>query len=519
MTTAEQKKQGVALSSVAASLLLTILKLVAGILTGSIGIISEAAHSALDFGAAAITYFAVKISDKPADEKHHYGHAKVESIAALVETGLLVITSFWIVSAAVERLTTRHPEVEVTWYSIAILVISILVDFSRSRALKKVAVETNSQALEADALHFSSDILSSAVVLAGLGFVSFGMPWADSVAGILVSVVVLWAAFNLGKKTIDMLTDAAPTGLAEQISALAEKTPGVVNVQKIKVKPAGPMIFIELSISVNRTSSIEQVQRISNTIETLVRQQHPVADITINTRPVALDSETIAERVHVIGLNHNLHAHNISSNLAGEKKHISFDVEVNQNLTINEAHDAVTALERDLQREFDGDLEICIHLDPLRAEETSSPLMTHADEESIRTMIIETAATISGIEDVHYIQIRKTEQDRLFITLHCSFTGDIQISDVHSLTSKLEGSIYQRRTGSVQGCHSCGTGRGGKVSRRSQLFPAATPGPESRLRPPETERTRMRVAMRSLMAGTWEMTPITFPSWRSPDSV
>lgn len=443
MSTTEQKKQNVALNSVAASLLLTILKLVAGILTGSIGIISEAAHSALDFGAAAITYFAVRISDKPADKKHHYGHAKVESVAALIETGLLVLTSFWIVSAAVKRLATGTAEVEVTWYSIAILIISIAVDFSRSRALKKVAIETNSQALEADALHFSSDILSSAVVLAGLGFVYFGMPWADSVAGIFVAIVVLWAAFNLGKKTFDVLIDAAPEGLAEQITDIAEMTAGVIAVEKIKVKPAGPMVFVELAVSVNRTASIEQVKTICDTIETRVREQHPVADITINTKPIALDGETLAERVHIVGLNHNLHAHNISCNLAGEKKHITFDVEVNQNLTIREAHDAVSALERDLLREFDGDLDICIHLDPLRIEENSSRLRTHDNENSVRKIILEAASTISGIEDVHDIQIRKTEQEKLFITLHCSFADHVLIANVHSLTSTLEGAIYR----------------------------------------------------------------------------
>ena len=167
------KKQQVALSSVLASLLLTVMKLVVGIMTGSIGIISEAAHSALDFGAASLTLFAVKMSDKPADSKHHYGHAKVESISALIETGLLVVTSIWIIYTAVERLIAGKTEIDVTWYwyAVAVMVISIVVDFSRSRALSRVAKETNSQALEADALHFSSDILSSAVVLLGLFFV------------------------------------------------------------------------------------------------------------------------------------------------------------------------------------------------------------------------------------------------------------------------------------------------------------------------------------------------------------
>jgi len=419
------------------------MKLVVGILTGSIGIISEAAHSALDFGAAALTWYAVRISDKPADRKHHYGHAKVESVSALVETGLLIITSVWIVYAAVKRMISGTTEIEVTWYAIAIMVISIVVDFSRSRALKKVAKETNSQALEADALHFSSDILSSAVVLAGLGLVSFGFAWADAVAGIAVALLVVWAAFRLGTKTVDVLIDAAPEGLAERIEELTMMVGGVIAIDKMRVKPTGPQVFVEMSISVNRTLSVEKVQAICSQIEEKVRQEFTLADITINTKPIALNSETIAERVHVIGLNHNLHAHNISSNLADKKKHITFDVEIDQQLTIKQAHDTVTALEEELRREFDGDLDICIHLDPLRNEEHSTTSLLPLEEELVRDMIVKASESIVKIHDVHDIQIRKTDKEKLFITLHCAFNDDVLLEEVHSLTSQLEGALYR----------------------------------------------------------------------------
>ena len=261
------KKQQVAISSVAASLLLTALKLVVGILTGSIGIISEAAHSALDFGAASLTLFAVKMSDKPADKKHHYGHAKVESVSALIETGLLLVTSAGIIYAAIERLIGGKAEIEVTWYAFAIMLISIVIDISRSRALKKVAQETNSQALEADALHFSSDILSSAVVLVGLIFVSMGITWADAVAGIAVAILVAFAAFNLGKKTIDILIDAAPEGLSDRIEEITMTVGGVISIDRVRVKPTGPQVFIEMVVCVNRTLSVEKVQKICAEIE------------------------------------------------------------------------------------------------------------------------------------------------------------------------------------------------------------------------------------------------------------
>ena len=439
------KKQQIALSSVLASLFLTVMKLVVGIMTGSIGIISEAAHSALDFGAASLTLFAVKMSDKPADSKHHYGHAKVESVSALIETGLLVVTSIWIIYTAAERLIAGKTEIDVTWYwyAVAVMVISIVVDFSRSRALKKVARETNSQALEADALHFSSDILSSAVVLLGLVCVSLGITWADAVAGIAVALLVGWAAFSLGKKTIDVLIDAAPEGLTDRIEEITLSIGGVTAIDKIRVKPTGPQVFIEMAICVNRTLSVEKVQVICADIEKKVREEFPVGDITINTRPIALNSETIAERVHVIGLNHNLHAHNISTNLTEQKKQICFDVEIDQQLTIKQAHDTVNALEEELRREFDGELDICIHLDPLRNEERSTGLLQAKEKELVCDTIIKASQNIEQIHDVHDIHIHKTETEKLFITLHCSFNDEVLLEEVHCLTSQLEGAIYR----------------------------------------------------------------------------
>src|ERR1700690_1829422 len=233
-----RKKENVALSSVIASLLLASMKLVIGVITGSIGVISEAAPSGLDFGAVLLTYFAVRVSGKPADREHQYGHTKIESIAALIESVILLLTSGWIIYEAVHRLLSKTSEVRVAWYSLLALVISMLVDFSRSRALKKVATETKSQALEADALHFSLDILSSAVVLIGLVFVATGILWADAIAGIAVALLIAYAAFRLGKKTVDILIDAAPVGITDQIIARTKTVSGGIKIEKIRVKPA-----------------------------------------------------------------------------------------------------------------------------------------------------------------------------------------------------------------------------------------------------------------------------------------
>jgi len=437
------RKEKVALNSVIASFLLAAMKLIVGIVTGSIGIISEAAHSGLDFGAVSITYFAVRVSDKPADREHQYGHTKLESVAALVQTVLLLLTSGWIIYAAVHRLLYRTSDVRVAWYSVLVLVISIVVDFSRSRMLKKAAMETRSQALEADALHFNSDILSSAVVLVGILFVAAGMVRADAIAAIAVALLIAYAAVRLGKKTVDVLIDAAPEGLADKIVLITRAVDGVIRIEKIRVKPAGPFAFVEMTLDVSRTLSLENVQLICSSIEEKVRELLPVADITINTKPIALDCETIAERIHVIGVNHNLHVHNISSNVAEDKKYISFDVEVEHNLTIKEAHEVVSSLEKEIRRELDGNLDISIHIDPLRSEERRSQTVSPDEEAAVRKVISRAAETIDGIYEVHRIQIRKTEKGKLFITLHCSFDDGVLLEDVHSITSKFEGVIYQ----------------------------------------------------------------------------
>jgi len=259
----------------------------------------------------------------------------------------------------------------------------------------------------------------------------------------VVALLIARAALSLGKKTVDILIDAAPEGLTDQIASITKSVDGVIKIEKIRVKPAGPFVFVEMTLDVSRTLSLEKVQSICRSIEDKIRELLRVADITINTQPIALDCETIAERVHVIGLNHNLHVHNICSNIVEDKRHISFDVEVDHNLTIKEAHEVVSTLEKEIRREFDGDLVISAHIDPLRSDEKKSRAVSPDEETSARNIIIGAAETVDRIREVHDIQIRKTEEDKLFITLHCSFDDGVLLEDVHAITSRLEGVIYQ----------------------------------------------------------------------------
>lgn len=230
----QSEKEQVALTSIAASAALTVAKGVIGVLTGSLAIVSEAGHSLIDLGATVLTYGAVRVSGKPADEEHQYGHGKFESVSALAQTALLFGLSAVVIWHAVERLLGAPEHVDANIWAFGVIALSVVVDFFRARALTRTARKTSSHALEADALHFSSDLWASLAVLVGLGGVRLGLPWADTVAALVVAVLICIAGWRLGRRTIDTLTDTAPRGAAGQISAVAARVPGVVNVERVR---------------------------------------------------------------------------------------------------------------------------------------------------------------------------------------------------------------------------------------------------------------------------------------------
>src|SRR5438132_9362095 len=261
-------KQKVALTSMAASAGLATAKAVVGVISGSLALLSEAAHSLIDLGATVMTYFAVRVSGKPADAEHHYGHGKVESVTALAETGLLFLLSGIVTWEAIQRLTGAQVHgVDATVWAFAVIIVSIVVDFFRARVLARVAAETASEALEADALHFGSDMWSSIAVLIGLGAVALGYPWADSAAAIIVAVFICVAGWRLGRRTIDTLTDTAPAGASGKVTAIVEKIAGVVAVERVRVRPAGDTLFIDLVVGVSRTLPLDRVAILKQRIE------------------------------------------------------------------------------------------------------------------------------------------------------------------------------------------------------------------------------------------------------------
>lgn len=292
---AEKEKHAAALTSVVAAVGLTTLKIVVGVMTGSLGILAEAAHSGLDLVAALVTFLAIRISGKPADQEHRYGHGKVENLSALFETLLLLATCVWIIYEAVQRLFFKSVEIEVSVWAFVVMAISIAVDVSRSRVLYRAAKKYNSQALEADALHFSTDIWSSSVVIAGLvavwiaGFnprLAF-LHKADAVAALGVAIIVVFVSIELGIRTVQGLLDTAPKGSTEQVRAAIQTLPGVISCHKVRVRTSGPKLFIDVHVVMDGGLSLSEAHSLTERVEHAVRQVLPASDVTVHPEPEA----------------------------------------------------------------------------------------------------------------------------------------------------------------------------------------------------------------------------------------
>lgn len=436
-------KQRVAFSSVLASGFMTATKLVAGLLTGSLGILAEAAHSLLDLGAALLTYFAVRVGDRPPDEDHPYGHAKVESVSALAETGLLFLTSFWILYEAVQRLIAEQVVIEATWWAAGVMALAIVIDFLRARALDAVARATKSQALEADALHFSSDMLSSAVVLAGLALVRLGWTQGDAVAAIGVAGFVCVAGWRLGKRTIDVLIDTAPEGIAERIRGIAESMPAIVSVDRVRVRSAGPNLFVDLEVAVSRGHSLERVNDIKRALVEAIAAALPGAEAAIAIRPMALADEGIIDRVRLTAAKHGLAVSQIAVHLVDGHPAVSLSLEMDARQTLGEAHTAASELERAIRDEIGSAVEVETHIEPAIAEDGDAGEVSAAELAALTEFVHAVARDHPAIHDIHRLRARRS-RGGLFVTLHCRLAPEATLEAVHAAVDELEQAMLRR---------------------------------------------------------------------------
>jgi cation diffusion facilitator family transporter len=437
-------KERVALTSIMASAGLTAAKAVVGITTGSLAILSEAGHSLLDLAATVMTYFAVRISGKPADKEHHYGHGKIESVSALAETALLFLLSGIVTWEAVQRLLGLHAHaVAATAWSFAVILVSIVIDFFRARVLYRVAAETSSEALEADALHFGSDMWSSAAVLVGLGAVALGYPLADSAAALVVAIFIVIAGWRLGRRTLETLTDTAPAGIADRIARIVERIPGVVALERLRARQAGGVLFVDLVVAVSRTLPIDRVAAVKDRIVRAVSDASAGAEVTVTTEPRALDDESVLERVMVIAHNRTLAVHHVTVQALGERLAVSVDLEVDGKLTLREAHDIASGFENAVGEELGPGVEVETHIEPMQPQGEAGRDAPPERTAAIRQALNEIAAKADLLGEIHDVRVREAEWGEI-VNFHCVVDPAVTVAAVHERVDDVERALRLR---------------------------------------------------------------------------
>jgi cation diffusion facilitator family transporter len=436
------EKRAVAQTSVWAAIAITVLKIVVGLSTGSLGILSEALHSGLDLVAALITLFSVRVSDKPADADHQYGHAKVENFSAFLETGLLLLTCAWIVWEAFKRLFFHSVEIEPSVWAFLVMLFSIGVDYWRSRKLQLIADKYDSQALHADALHFRTDIWSSSVVILGLMLVTIGerfnIGWlrvADPLAALAVACVVVTVSWRLARQTMDALLDAAPAGIRNQVISAVQRVPGVIEVDRVRIRRAGNHYFADLTVGFGRNLTFQRSEQLAAEVVATVTRLLPDVDVVVHSTALPLRGENMFDRIRAVASSNNLSVHDISIQDLDGRLHVEQHLELNERLSLKEAHDFVTVLESEIREKVPEISTILTHIEsePATIETAHHLVEEPALEEKLRAVTAEFPQVI----DLHDFEFKRVA-GKLYVSCHCTMSDGLPLSQVHEVMTAIE---------------------------------------------------------------------------------
>ena len=431
-----REKTRVAAISVFASAGMAAAKLVVGIIIGSLALISEALHSSVDVVATVITWMVVRVSDLPADNEHHYGHGKFESVSALGVIAMLYVLAGGILVESYSRLREGTPPPTVSAIPFAVLLLDIVINLSRAWALHRTARETGSQALAADALHFASDVLGSIAVIIGLALAGLGFWWGDSAAAIVVAIMIAALGLRMARATVETLLDRAPEGVSERTKSAIRSVPGVVDVERLRVRMVGATHFIDAIVKVPRTYPIDRVDEIKQKAQAAVAAALGDADLTFTAMPVALDDESVRERIMVIARNSSLAVHHVTVHDLGGKLIVSIDLEVDGDMALTAAHDIAHGLERDIRDAFGSGVEIDTHIEPLEPE---LPFGVDAPQERIETIkaALSRFAADTAIHDIHNVRVRDTDAGEI-VNFHCRAAPSMSVIKVHQNVDAIE---------------------------------------------------------------------------------
>ena len=438
-----REKIGAAITSVVAAIFLATFKLVVGLATGSLGIISEAAHSSLDLIAAITTFFAVKAADKPADTEHQYGHGKFENLSALFETFLLLLTCFLIGREAVERLLFKKIAVEITLWSFVVMATSIIVDFTRSRVLSRAAKKFHSQALQADALHFSTDIISSSVVIIGLIGTKIGFAFADPVAALGVSIVVAYISLRLGKQAVDVLVDRSPSQkLVSKIREAALESKEVEELKSLRVRDSGGKIFVDMVVELPRLLPFEQAHQLTDEIENRVRAVREGIDVVVHAEPVETNTETVMDKIQFAAEKTESKVHEVEVFSTETGFVIDLHLEVQETDTLDAAHKKADALEDTIREQINNVDHIFVHIDkssvkPIRA---TSPNFFKG---GLPTKLLNFVRSQKGVVRCSDLNFAESESG-LRVAMVCQFDETFPFRNMVEMVNGLEIAILQK---------------------------------------------------------------------------
>ncbi len=437
------EKQRVARHSMAAAAAMTLLKIAAGILSGSLGVLSDAAHSGLDLIGAALTYFSVHVSDKPADEDHTYGHGKIENLSAFSEAGLMALSCAWIMWEAVERIFFHPVKVHHSLWPVLVLVTSVGVDIWRSRQLHAVAVRTGSPALATDAFHFASDIWAALAVLAGLGAARAGerfqipsLRYADPLAALVVSLMILRMTVRLGHEAVAALVDEIPAETRRKLVREVERVDGVLAVERARVRRAGAGHFADVTLALPRRFTFEHTDELVQAATTAVQRVLPGADVVIHTVPRETKAESIFDRVRAVAARNNVSVHELSIQTNHGRLQVELHVELEEHLTLREAHSFVTALEAQILRSVPEVDSVLTHIEsePATIEQPEEELV---EDRRLEQALRSAAALFPEIADVHAITVGRTGE-HISVTCHCTLPDELAMNRVHEIITALE---------------------------------------------------------------------------------
>lgn len=430
-------KQNIAAISMVVSASMAALKFTVGFAIGSLALISEALHSLIDFGATVITWIVVRFSDKPADTEHHYGHGKIESLSALGIIGMLYVLAGGILVEAFGRLREGGAPPTISFIPFIVLAVDIGLNLWRARALHRTAKATSSHALAADALHFASDVLGSSAVIVGLLLTAFGFAWGDAAAAIAVAVLISILGIKLGRETIETLLDRAPKGAAELVEKALRPLPGIVDIERLRVRMVGPTHFVDVGVEVPRTLPIDRIALIKLQAQAAIAKVLPQADITFTATPVARDNESVRDRIMVIARNLGLAVHHVTVHDLGSKIAVGIDLEVDGDMPLLRAHEITQQLEDTIRSDFGSDVEVDTHIEPLAPE---LPQGTDAEPDrvaAIHAALARIAANYGVMHDIHNVRVRNSEAGE-FVNFHCRTDPSMTVTDVHDRIDEIE---------------------------------------------------------------------------------